>query len=63
MSIQQTKPGALLAAYPEYGLTCRYDDEDDPEEVTVFEGRDVGDTTTEWLTVSVDVAVPLEDVR
>lgn len=62
MSIQQTPPGTLLSSYPEYGLSCRYDDEDDPDEVTVFEGRAVGDTTTEWLTASVDDTVPLEDV-
>lgn len=63
MSIQQIDPGTLLASYPEFGLTCRYDDEDDPTELTVFEGYDLGATTTEWLTVSVDDAVSLENVR
>lgn len=63
MSIQQHNPGTLLASYPEFGLSWRYDDDEDPKEVTLFEGTEVGATTTEWLTVDVDAAVSLEDVR
>lgn len=63
MSIQQTHPGELLASYPEFGLSCLYDDQEDPEELTVFEGEEVGASTTAWLTVDVDDAVALDEVR
>lgn len=63
MSIQQRNPGTLLASYPDFGLSWRYDDEDDPGEVTLFEGSEIGGTTTEWLTADVDATVSLEDVQ
>lgn len=63
MSIQQRNPGTILASYPDYGLSWRYDDEDDPREVTLFEGNDIGGTTTEWLTADVDAAVSLDDAQ
>lgn len=47
---------------PSFDLDYRFDDEDDPVEVTVFPS-DAGDRTTEWLTVDATHAVPLEDVR
>lgn len=61
MSVRQSQSGDLLASYPEFGLSCLYDDEDDPAEVTVFPGEER--STTEWLTADVDSAVALEDVR
>lgn len=63
MSIQQRNPGTLLASYPEFGLSWRYDDEDDPAEVTVFEGGEIGRTTTEWLTADVDAVVSIDEVQ
>lgn len=63
MSIQQRNPGNLLASYPDFGLSWRYDDENDPGEVTLFEGSEIGGTTTEWLTADVDATVSLEDVQ
>lgn len=61
MSIGQSQSGDLLASYPDFGLSCLYDDEDDPSEVTVFPGGKR--STTEWLTADVESAVALEDVR
>lgn len=63
MSIQQRTESTILASYPECGLSWRYDDEHDPAEVTVFEGSEIGGTTTEWLTADVDAAVSLDDAR
>lgn len=57
------KPGTLLASYPDFDLSCRFDDADEPDEVTVFAGDTYGETLTEWLSTDADVAVPLEDVR
>lgn len=61
MSVRQTHSGDLLESYPDYGLTCLYDDADDPAEITVFPGEEM--STTQWLTADVDSAVSLEDVR
>lgn len=61
MSVPQSQSGDSLGSYPEFGLSCRYDDEDDPAEVTVFPGEEP--STTEWLTADVESAVDLEDVR
>ncbi len=61
MSVRQSRPGELLASYPDFGLSCLYDDEADPAEVTVFPGEEI--STTEWVTADVDSAVDLENVR
>lgn len=63
MSVQRTHPGDLLASYPDYVLSCLYDDEDDPSEVTVFSGEEGDLSTTEWITVDVESSVAIEDVR
>ncbi|MES3518331.1 MAG: hypothetical protein PPP58_11785 [Natronomonas sp.] len=44
------------------GLTGRYDDPDDPTELTVFP-PDSEAVTTEWLTVDPAAAVPLPEMR
>ncbi len=50
-----------LQRLPTFGLTYLFDDEDDPETVTVFrEGNDR--ITTHWITVDRTHAVALEDV-
>jgi hypothetical protein len=49
-------------AWPTFELDYLYDDADDPTEVTVF--VDATDAlATSWLTVGVETAVPLEEVR
>ena len=49
-------------AYPTFDLTFRYDDVEDPVELTVFP-EPSADRTTAWLTVDVDHAVPLDCLR
>ena len=61
MSVRQTQSGDLLASYPDFGLSCLYDDDDDPSEVTVFPGEEM--STTEWVTADVDSAVSLDELR
>lgn len=61
MGARQTSSGGRLASYPDFGLSCLYDDDDDPSEVTVFPGEAA--STTEWLTAEVDSAVSLDEVR
>ncbi|WP_053948459.1 DUF7511 domain-containing protein [Halolamina sediminis] len=61
MSVQQTPSGDPLVSYPEFGLSCLYDDDDDPSEVTVFPGEEM--STTEWVTADVDSAVALDELR
>lgn len=61
MSLRQTHPGDLLESYPDFGLSCLYDDDDDPAEVTVFPGEEI--STTEWLTADLESAVSLDEVR
>jgi hypothetical protein len=61
MSVRQTPSGDLLASYPNFELSCLYDDDDDPSEVTVFPGKET--STTEWVTADVDSAVSLDEVR
>lgn len=63
MNEQQTHPDDGLEPPPEYVLGCRYDDEDNPTEVTLFPWT-VGElSTTAWLTANVDSIVALDSVR
>ena len=52
-----------LDALPEFELASRYDDEDEPTEVTIFPAGLGEDLATTWLTVDVEHAVPLDQVR
>ncbi|NHX35879.1 MULTISPECIES: DUF7511 domain-containing protein [Halolamina] len=61
MSVRQTPSGELLGSYPDFGLSCRYDDDDDPSEVTLFPGEEM--STTEWVTADLDSAVSLDEIR
>ena len=63
MSAHETQPGDLLASYPEFGLSCLVDDEDDPSEITVFPGEEDELSTTEWLTTDTETAVSVEEIR
>lgn len=59
----ENEPGDLLASYPDFELSCRFDASDEPEELTVFAGDEVGDSLTQWLTVDTVDAVSLDEVR
>lgn len=48
---------------PSFDLTFRYDDVEDPAELTVFPAAERDDGTTAWLTIDLEHAVSLETVR
>jgi hypothetical protein len=50
-----------LDSLPTFELAYLFDDEDDPETVTVFRDEEAH-VTTNWITVDRTHAVPLEDV-
>lgn len=54
--------GPALQRFPQYELECLFDEDDAPNEVTVFVD-DVGELATCWITIDIEHAVPLEDVR
>lgn len=54
--------GQTLQRLPRYELEFLFDQEETPNEVTVFVD-DVGELATSWLTIDVEHAVPLEEVR
>lgn len=54
--------GRDLETFPEYELTCRYDDDRDPTEVTVFPVR-TRNRATEWLTADLSATVSLYRTR
>lgn len=47
---------------PEIELNHRYDDREDPSELTVY-SPEPGNLATEWLTVDRSTAVPLDRIR
>ena len=55
--------GAVLDELPEFDLTFLYDDEEEPTEVTIFEGTSQEDLTTRWLTMDYRHSVALDSVR
>ncbi len=48
---------------PEFDLSYLYDSKDQPSEVTVFPASNEFDISTNWITVPVDWAIPLEETR
>jgi hypothetical protein len=48
---------------PEFELDYRFDDREDPRELTVFPSGPDGDITTEWITVAAGDARPVEEIR
>lgn len=48
---------------PTFDLTFRYDDVENPAELTVFPAAEQEDGTTTWLTIDLEHAVSLETVR
>lgn len=61
----RSRPSAELPLeeLPEFRLTCLFDDEENPSEVTVFPASNGPDLSTRWITVDAGSAVPLESVR
>lgn len=58
-----SEPAIELGELPSFELSYLFDSEDEPTEVTVFPGSDEFDISTNWITIDVDGAVPLEAVR
>ena len=52
-----------LRALPRFDLSYLFDSKDDPTEVTVFPASDDFDISTNWITVNVEGAVPLDEIR
>ena len=63
-AVEEPAPdGKALEAYPEFVLCGLYDDDLDPQILTVFPRHPEDDLTTEWISVDADHAVPLDAVR
>ena len=62
---EQADPGRVIALgeLPDFELSYLFDSEDEPTEVTVFPESDDFDISTNWITVGIDGAVPLDRVR
>ena len=52
-----------LEELPSFELSYLFDKEDEPTEVTVFPESNDFDISTNWITVAIDGAVPLDQVR
>lgn len=66
METDTERPSAVddsRGSLPTFDLTFRYDDVQNPAELTVFPAGERDDGTTAWLTIDVEHAVPLETVR
>lgn len=55
--------GTELETLPTFELSYLFDDADNPREVTLFPGDESADLMSEWLTVAVEDAIPLEKIR
>lgn len=53
----------VLDELPEFELTYRYDDDEMPTEVTVFEDAADEDLTTRWVTMDYQHTVALDAVQ
>jgi hypothetical protein len=60
--IDDTK-GAELDELPEFELSFLFDDQDDPEQVTIFRPGADERSATRWLTMDSDHAVSLDRIR
>ena len=56
-------PAIELGELPHFELSYLFDNEDEPTEVTVFPESDDYDISTNWITMTIDAAVPLDRVR
>lgn len=50
-------------ALPRFELSYLFDDRDKPTEVTVFPESNEYDISTNWITIDVSSAVPLDNLR
>lgn len=50
-------------ALPRFELSYLFDDRDNPTEVTVFPESNEYDISTNWITVDVGSAIPLDNLR
>lgn len=57
------EPAIELEALPRFELSCLFDSEDDPTEVTVFPESDNFDISTNWITADIEGAIPLDQIR
>ncbi|SEO27583.1 hypothetical protein SAMN04487948_101476 [Halogranum amylolyticum] len=55
--------GVVLDELPEFELTYLYDDEEEPTEVTIFEGTSEEDLTVRWITMDYPHTVALDSVQ
>jgi hypothetical protein len=47
---------------PDFELSHRFDDPNDPSEITVFPDAEEG-STSQWLSIDTGYALPLEEIR
>ncbi len=48
---------------PEFDLSYHFDDEDDPQSVTIFKPGTDETAATQWLTIDATYTVPIDAVR
>lgn len=60
---QQSDAPIELEELPGFDLSYLFDDADNPTEVTVFPASNTHDISTNWITVDLGTAVPLEQIR
>ena len=60
---EPTESSVALEDDPEFELSYLYDRKDQPSEVTVFPASNEFDISTNWITVPVDWAIPIEETR
>lgn len=57
-----TVDGNSIQHFPQFGLEWLYDNRMRPEEVTILD-RATSDISTHWITIDVEHAVPVEEIR
>lgn len=60
---QRADASVDLEELPAFGLSYLFDNADEPSEVTVFPASNSHDISTNWITVDLGTAVPLEQIR
>lgn len=48
---------------PEFDLTCHFDDETDPQSVTIFKPGTDEESVTQWMTIDYQFSVPIDAIR
>lgn len=64
MSTQEetTSTQEILSSYPVFDLEYAFDQKEEPQEVTIHE-PDADKMVSNWITMDVDTAVKVENVR